>query len=177
MGYRTSSKRRARNTSSQSTTATTKDTTQTKSSPWGDMADRNGDGRIDLDDLLIGLREAFQWALSWRGAMVLYMGFTVMSAWLNVEAWDIVLRPAGQASLTFAVLIWGTLQMNELLPILDELNLKASIGALIRLQRKPVEVPVITYRSRKRKGLFRVANCIVSSDIRSKTQPTVEVRR
>jgi hypothetical protein len=128
------------------------------------MVDKNGDGRIDLDDLLIGLREAFQWALSWRGAMVLYMGFTVMSAWLNVEAWDIVLRPAGQASLTFAVLIWGTLQMNELLPILDDLNLKASIGALIRLQRKPIKVPVVNetlvpaarsqirkYRNRERK--------------------------
>jgi hypothetical protein len=106
-------------------------------------ADRNGDGRIDLDDLLIGARETFHWVFSWRGAMLCCGAFTIMSAGVNIASWQSALRPLGSAALGVAFVTWGTLQVLELMPVLDDLSLKASIGALIRLQRKPIEVPNI----------------------------------
>lgn len=111
--------------------------------PWDNPIDKNKNGRIDLDDLLIGLREGFQWVFSWRGAMLICGGFTVMAALINIASWAAVLRPLGSAAIGTGFLVWGTIQVLELMPILDDLSLKASLAALVRLQRKPVEIPVV----------------------------------
>jgi hypothetical protein len=113
--------------------------------PWADLIDKNGNGRIDIDDLLIGLRETFQWVFSWRGAMLVCGGFTFMASLVNIAAWANVLTPLGSAAIGTGFLVWGTLQTLELMPILDDLSLKASLGALVRLQRKPVEIPVVNH--------------------------------
>jgi hypothetical protein len=98
--------------------------------------DRNGDGFITPDDLLIGMREVFQWVFSWRGAMLLAGAFTIGSAAINVYSWT-------NATGTFAAgfLTWGVIQTLELMPAFDSFNLKSNIAALVRMQRKPVEVP------------------------------------
>jgi hypothetical protein len=106
--------------------------------PEAKGADRNGDGRIDLDDLLIALREAIQWTFSWRGAMALSAGFTLLAGSLNVTAWSVATGSFGAGFLT-----WGLIQTLELMPALDDMNLKSSIMALVRLQRKPLEIPNI----------------------------------
>lgn len=103
--------------------------------------DRNGDGRINLDDLLIGLRQGFQWVISWRGAMLLNMAFTIFAAYLNVISWITVLASLGGIAGLSGVLIWGFVQMNELTPILDDLNLDSAIAALVRITRAPHELP------------------------------------
>ncbi len=107
--------------------------------------DKNNNKRLDLDDVLIGIREAFHWIFSWRGAMVCCSGFTVFAASLNIAAWLKVFPVAQLGSLTpvAGVISWGILQTFELMPILDDLTLGASLSALIRLQRKPLELPVI----------------------------------
>jgi hypothetical protein len=118
-------------------------TGQTKGNLFADAIDKNGNGRIDPEDLLIGARDLFRWLISWRGAMVSFGAFTLMSAWFNVEAWQGVFKTLGSASIGVAIVVWFALQANELLPILDDLSLGSSIAALVRLQRKPVEVPVV----------------------------------
>ena len=132
---------RAKKTESKTTEpAQTGNTTTAKKNPF----DRNGDNRIDLDDLLIGLRQAVQWVVSWRGAMALSLLFTVFSASLNVKSWVTVLgglAGLGGAALIAGVLTWGFIQMQELTPILDDLNLDASIAALVRITRAPHEIP------------------------------------
>ena len=110
-----------------------------KSSPF----DRNHNGRIDPDDLLLGIRDTIQWAISWRGAMVLAGAFTVYAASLNITAWVGAMAVTGSGAGLAGVLVWGVIQTFELLPILDELNITASIGSLVKLQRKPLEMPTI----------------------------------
>jgi hypothetical protein len=106
--------------------------------------DRDNDGKIDLDDLLIGIREAIQWVISWRGAMVCSGAFTVFAAWLNITAWIAAMGVMGAIMAPIAgTLTWSFLQWRELAPILDDLNLKSSIASMVRLQRKPVEIPVL----------------------------------
>jgi len=125
-------------------TTTSSAQTQTTSTPKKNPLDRNGDNRIDLDDLLIGLRQSVQWVISWRGAMALSLLFTVFSAALNIHSWVVVLGGleglGGMASIA-GVLTWGFVQMQELTPILDDLNLDASIAALVRITRAPHEIP------------------------------------
>jgi len=106
--------------------------------------DRNRNGRIDADDILIMVRDVVQWVISWRGAMVLAGVFTVYAASLNVNAWMTVMSSmeGGSAALS-GFLIWGVVQLIELLPVLDNLNIEASIGSLVKLQRKPAELPVV----------------------------------
>jgi hypothetical protein len=98
--------------------------------------DRNRDGFINADDLLIGLRELFQWGFSWRGAMLLCGGFTLFAGLINVASWT-----AATGSFAAGFLCWGVIQTLELMPAFDSFSLKANIAALVRLQRKPVEVP------------------------------------
>lgn len=110
-----------------------------KSSPF----DRNGNGRIDPDDLLLGIRDAIQWVISWRGAMILAGAFTVYAGTLNIKAWVAAMAVTGSGAGLAGALVWGVIQTFELLPILDELNITASIGSLVKLQRKPLEMPTI----------------------------------
>ena len=110
-----------------------------KSSPF----DRNRNGRIDPDDLLLGIRDTIQWVISWRGAMILAGAFTAYAASLNIKAWVAAMAVTGSGAGLAGVLVWGAIQTFELLPILDELNITASIGSLVKLQRKPLEMPVI----------------------------------
>ena len=108
-----------------------------KTSPF----DRNGDGRINLDDLLIGIRQAVQWVISWRGAMALNLLFTLFAAYLNIFSWIAVLFAMGGVAPIAGALTWGFIQMNELAPILDDLNLDSAIAALVRIARAPHEIP------------------------------------
>ena len=126
------------------TTESSEPQTQPTSTPKKNPLDRNGDNRIDLDDLLIGLRQAVQWVISWRGAMALSLLFTVFSAALNIHSWIVVLgglAGLGGTAPIAGVLTWGFIQMQELTPILDDLNLDASIAALVRITRAPHEIP------------------------------------
>ena len=80
MAVNTSSQKR---TQEPSKSADPQDQPGKKSSPFG----RNHNGRIDPDDLLLGIRDTIQWVISWRGAMILAGGFTVYAASLNITAW------------------------------------------------------------------------------------------
>jgi hypothetical protein len=111
-----------------------------KKSSWGDV---NGDGRFDLDDFLIGIRETFQWVFSWRGAMALFGLALVGSAALNIASWIAVLAPLGDLAPMAGFVVWGAIQAFEIMPIMDDLNLKSSLAGMIRRQRKPLEVPVL----------------------------------
>jgi hypothetical protein len=133
MAIRTNSKADSNTTSNSTNNSTSK-------RPW---ADKNRNGRIDLDDLLIGIRETFQWVFSWRGAMLVCGGFTLFAASVNVAAWVKALSSLGASAPIAGFLTWGTLQVLELMPVLDDLNINASISALIRMQRKPLEIPLV----------------------------------
>ncbi len=108
--------------------------------PWADVVDKNHNGRIDFDDLLIGLKEVFQWVVSWRGATLLCGSFTVFAGIINVTSWS-----AATGSFAAGLLSWGVIQALEIMPAFDNLNLKANIAGLVRLQRKPVEIPVVNH--------------------------------
>ncbi len=131
------------NTKSRATRGTTdKQEQQPKTDPkrpWAETPlDRNGNGRIDFDDLLIGAREVFQWVFSWRGAMVLCGGFTLFAGSINVASWATV-----TGSLAAGFLTWAVIQTLELMPAFDSFNMKSNIAALVRMQRKPLEIPVV----------------------------------
>jgi hypothetical protein len=112
-------------------------------SPWWD---KNGNKRFDLDDALIVVRETFQWVFSWRGAMICCGAFTIFAASLNIAAWIKVFPPSqlGSLSPVAGFVCWGVLQTLELMPSLDSLTLNSSVAALIRLQRKEIELPVVS---------------------------------
>jgi hypothetical protein len=122
---------------------TTGTTTQTTQGTGTTTFDKNGDGRIDIDDLLIGLRDCFAWVFSWRGMMLVWVGFTGLSALVNVASWANVLQGLRGAAPGVGFLCWAAFQAMELHPMLDDLNLQSSLSALVRLQRKPMEIPVI----------------------------------
>lgn len=109
-------------------------------STWGDT---NGDGRFDIDDVLIFIRECFRWTFSWRGAMALFGLGLVGSAALNIASWVKALSVLGSLAPMAGFTVWGTIQAIELLPIMDDLNLHSSLSAMVRRQRKPLEVPVL----------------------------------
>ena len=136
-----------------------------KSSPF----DRNHNGRIDPDDLLLGIRDTIQWVISWRGAMILAGGFTVYAASLNITAWVSAMAVTGSGASLAGVLVWGVIQTFELLPILDELNITASIGSLVKMQRKPLEMPTIneTLNPQARSKVKRYLNREKKQDIAS----------
>jgi len=116
---------------------------QDRSTKKESIFDRNHNGRIDPDDLLLGIRDSIQWVISWRGAMLLAGAFTVYAASLNITAWVSAMAITGAGASLAGALVWSIIQVCELLPILDELNITASIGSLVKLQRKPLEMPTI----------------------------------
>ena len=92
----------------ESSTEATEPQAQTTSKAKKNPLDRNGDNRIDLDDLLIGLRQSVQWCISWRGAMALSLLFTMFSASLNIMPWVTVLGGlAGLGGTVFFALVAG----------------------------------------------------------------------
>ena len=112
-----------------------------KRNVWGDV-DKDGD--FDFDDVLLASRNAVEFALP-RLPMIAYGGLTIVSAGLNIAAWTGVMSGLGFYGGIAGTLAWAVLQSKELEPIWSSLNLKASLSALIRLQRKPLEVPVINH--------------------------------
>ena len=75
--------------------------------------------------------------------MILAGAFTVYAATLNITAWTGAMAVTGSGAGLAGFLIWGVIQTFELLPILDELNITSAIGSLVKMQRKPLEMPVI----------------------------------
>jgi hypothetical protein len=137
----TKSTRSNNNESTSSTEGSSTKSTGSKSAK--SIFDRDGDNNIDLDDLLIGLRECVTWVVSWRGAMLFGGAFGLFSAWLNVTAWIAAMAPLGMGAPIAGIVTWGLIQWRELAPILDDLNLKSSIAAMVRLQRKPMDIPLL----------------------------------
>ena len=129
------------NTQAQSAQAPNSTASTGKSSK--SIFDRDDNGKVDLDDVLIGFREAVQWIISWRGAMVSAGAFGAYAAWLNIMAWIAAMGAMGSGASIAGVITWGFIQWRELAPILDDLNLKSSIAAMVRLQRKPMEIPLL----------------------------------
>lgn len=112
-------------------------TTKANSNPL----DRNGDNKINLDDLIIGFRQFVNWIVSWRGVMLLSLIFTVFSASINIVSWvGAIGSMEGYGPITGGI-VWLFIQMQELTPILDELNLDAAIANLVRITRAPHELP------------------------------------
>jgi hypothetical protein len=107
---------------------------------WGDT---NGDGRFDIDDVLITIRNCAQWVFSWRGAMAVFGLALIGSAALNIASWVTVLSPLGSLAPMAGFVTWGAIQAFEILPIMDDLNLKSSLAGMVRRQRKPLEVPAL----------------------------------
>ena len=146
MAFKTSAKTRSTSTETGANTgphaAKNRDSNGKRNSVF-DKLDKDGDGNIDLDDFLIGVRETMQWFASHRFGMLCYGGLTGISAGINIAAWMTTLSSMGPITPIAAFCSWGCFQYVELAPILDELNLKASLAALVRLQRKPMEVPII----------------------------------
>jgi hypothetical protein len=112
-----------------------------KRNVWGD---RDKDGDFDFDDILRGARDGIEFALP-RLPMIAYGGLTIVAAGLNIAAWTGVMSGLGFYGGLAGTLAWAVLQSKELDPVWHTLNLKASLSALIRLQRKPVEVPIINH--------------------------------
>jgi hypothetical protein len=56
-----------------------------------DKFDKDHDGDIDMDDVLIWVRECFQWFASHRFGMICYGGVTLLSAIVNVRSWTLPL--------------------------------------------------------------------------------------
>ena len=130
---------RAKQTNQQSsnTTEPSPKPSQNSKSKW----DRNGDNKINLDDLLIGLKQAIQWVISWRGVMLVSLAMGFLSAIVNITSWVSALGTIGGFAGAAGVVVWGFVQMRELMPVLDDLYLEASIATLVRLTRMPHEIP------------------------------------
>ena len=150
MAFKTSAKKRTTSTDTEASTgpnvgenaAKNRDSNGKRKS-FFDKFDANHDGDIDLDDLLIGIREVFQWFASHRFGMLCYGGVTLLSAIVNVRSWTLPLASIGSLAPIAAFAVWGAFQYMEMDSELDQLNLKASLAALVRLQRKPIEVPIV----------------------------------
>jgi len=112
-----------------------------KRNVWGDV-DKDGD--FDFDDVLRASRDFVEFALP-RLPMIAYGGLTIVSAGINIAAWTGVMSGLGGYGVVAGTLAWAVLQSKELEPVWSNLNLKQSLAALIRLQRKPIEVPVINH--------------------------------
>ncbi len=122
------------------TTDSTGSQATNKKSTWGDA---DGNGRFDLDDVLITIRNACQWVFSWRGAMAIFGLALIGSAALNIASWVKVLSPLGSLAPMAGLVVWGAIQAFQILPIMDDLNLESSLASMVRRQRKPLEVPVL----------------------------------
>jgi len=150
MAFKTSAKKRSASTDTEAKTgpnvgteaAKNRDSNGKRKSIF-DKFDKDSDGDIDLDDLLIGIREVFQWFASHRFGMLCYGGVTLLGAIVNIQAWTLPLASIGPVAPLAAFAVWGCFQYVELDSELDQLNLKASLAALVRLQRKPMEIPIL----------------------------------
>ena len=143
MAYKTRAHRRNPDPASNTTSGNPFERAGKKSRNFWDKLDQNHDGKIDADDFLIGLRSVWNWLISHRFGMLAYGGLTIISAGINVYSWTLPLAGLGSLTGIGAFLVWSCFQYTEIAPKLDDLNLKASLEALIRRQRKPIEVPVI----------------------------------
>jgi len=112
-----------------------------KRNVWGDV-DKDGD--FDFDDVLRGTRDFIEFALP-RLPMIAYGGLTIVSAGINIAAWTGVMSGLGGYGAVAGTLAWAVLQSKELEPVWSNLNLKQSLSALLRLQRKPAELPIINH--------------------------------
>jgi hypothetical protein len=115
--------------------------TTNKTDFWAGL-DKDGDGDFDFEDALIITRDWIEFALP-RIPIVAYGLLTIAAGALNISAWVLTFEGAGDAAIGLGPLMWFILQSKELEPIWDELSIAASLDALIRLQRKPLEIPVI----------------------------------
>jgi hypothetical protein len=115
--------------------------TTNKSNFW-DGLDRDGDGDFDFEDALIITRDWVEFVLP-RIPIMAYGLLTIVAGALNIAAWILQFQGAGNAAIGLGPLVWFVLQSKELEPIWDELSIQASLDALIRLQRKPLEMPVV----------------------------------
>lgn len=112
-----------------------------KRNVWGDV-DKDGD--FDFDDILTAIRDVTEFALP-RLPMIAYGGLIVVAAGLNIAAWTGVMSGLGVYGAVAGTLAWAVLQSVELNPIWKTLNIKQSLASLIRLQRKPLEVPIVNH--------------------------------
>lgn len=140
MAVRPNSQKRATNQTEPAKSAAPK-TNSKKRSVWGDL-DKDGD--FDFDDILRGVRDFIEFTLP-RLPMAAYGCLTVVAAALNIAAWTGVMSGLGSYGAIAGILAWAVLQSKELEPVWLNLNLKQSLAALIRLQRKPLEVPIINH--------------------------------
>jgi hypothetical protein len=108
---------------------------------WSNL-DKDGDGDFDFEDALIITRDWIEFALP-RIPIVAYGLLTIAAGAMNITAWTLTFNGAGSAAIGLGPLMWFILQAKELEPIWDELSIAASLDALVRLQRKPLEMPVI----------------------------------
>jgi len=130
-----------RQTETEPTKSAAPQTESKKRNVWGDV-DKDGD--FDFDDVLRGTRDFIEFTLP-RLPMIAYGGLTIVAAGLNIAAWTGVMSGLGGYGVVAGTLAWAVLQSKELEPVWSNLNLKQSLAALIRLQRKPIEVPVINH--------------------------------
>jgi hypothetical protein len=115
--------------------------TTNKTDFWNNL-DKDGDGDFDFEDALIITRDWIEFALP-RIPIVAYGLLTIAAGAMNITAWTLTFNGAGSAAIGLGPLMWFILQAKELEPIWDELSIAASLDALVRLQRKPLEMPVI----------------------------------
>ena len=130
-----------RQTQTEPTKSAEPQTDSKKRNVWGDV-DKDGD--FDFDDVLRGARDVIEFTLP-RLPMVAYGCLTVVAAGLNIAAWTGVMSGLGGYGAIAGILAWAVLQSKELEPVWLNLNLKQSLAALIRLQRKPLELPIVNH--------------------------------
>jgi hypothetical protein len=102
--------------------------------------DLNGDGSVNIDDVVVGSTSILLWVFSWRGAALIFMALLAVSIRLNLEAWFSVF-PNDHST---AAALWCAVQAGELFPVFDEIDPRAILTAMIRKQRKPTEVPLLS---------------------------------
>ena len=147
MAIPNSSKRQPTQASSgqqQTQTNTKSAAPKTNSKKRNVFGDRDGDGDFDFDDVLRVMRDVIEFTLP-RLPMVAYGGLIVVAAGLNIAAWTGIMSGLGQYGAIAGILAWAVLQSKELEPVWLNLSLKQSLAALLRLQRKPLEVPVFSF--------------------------------
>jgi hypothetical protein len=138
-----SSQAKANNSSQSDTDSQNSQSDTTAKKNKAGWVDKNGDGEVNAEDLLIMLRDLQAWVFSWKGATFIFACGLMAACIMNISAWVVAFRSLGAAAVPLGIIVWGAIQIGEVLPIVDELNLDATLHAMIRRQRKPTEVPVL----------------------------------